>query len=424
MKTIHLAIPATALVIAVIWLGNQRRTISAVEQQNTAMRGRIEAARQAGPAAADRSVASRVAARVPGSGGKIDWKQIALRQAAMAAGSSSDMRAMMEVQQSLLHLSADELVAALGEIAAPGLAASERNPLEQMIVGILAQKDPQRLLEHYADRIGDDRDSLSWQFSHAFGQWALKQPMEAMAWMDQRLAEGRFVSKSLDGGNQNRVRFEAALVKTLLASGDPAAAEQRVAGLPEEQRHGLFGQGLFLTMKPGSEAALAGMVRRQLPEAQRIQTLASAAGQLVGRGGYAGVADFLGKIDAAPDERAAAVSQAVKTWIDRQPELKTSIAETRDWIVAQAPADAGRLTGEALGHMVDKQDYDSMAKLALQYQAESGSDDTLVSFLEQSASRQHPDQAAVLAQRISDPEKRARILKYLGVETATAKPAP
>jgi hypothetical protein len=402
MKTIHLAIPATALVIAVIWLGNQRRTISAVEQQNTAMRGRIETARQDGPAAADQSVASRVAARVPGTGGKIDWKQIALRQAAMAAGSSSDMRAMMEMQQTLLHLSADELVAALGEIAALGLAASERNPLEQMIVGILAKKDPQRLLEHYADRIGDDRDSLSWQFSHAFGQWALKQPMEAMAWMDQRLAEGRFVSKSLDGGNQNRVRFEAALVKTLLASGDPAAAEQRVAGLPEEQRHGLFGQGLFLTMKPGSEAALAGMVRRQLPEAQRIQTLAGAASQLVGRGGY-----------------------AVRTWIDRQPELKTSIAETRDWIVAQAPADAERLTGEALGHMAGYQDYDSMAKLALQYQAEGGSDDTLVAFLEQSASRQHPDQAAVLAQRISDPEKRARILKYLGVETATAgKPAP
>ena len=56
-------------------------------------------------------------------------------------------------------------------------------------------------------------------------------------------------------------------------------------------------------------------------------------------------------------------------------------------------------------------DFGEASELALHYQAASGNDDVLTSFLDGWPARQNKDQARVLAGKITDEKRREEILK-------------
>jgi hypothetical protein len=423
MKPTHLLPPVLALVAAGIWIGSQRRSISALELESEALRGRLEVARQdPATAATDPSVAgqrnSKSKALRPGS--KVDWKKMAATQAAMRSGGGGDLRAMVALQKTLLALSVEELLAAFDEIAALDLSDDAKRELEGTLIGLLANKDPQAALERFADRIAGSDGGLAWQLSNAFQSWSAKDTTAAAAWMDRQVKAGTFDNKRLDGQHDPRIRFEAGLIRSLAAR-DPAEAARRLASLPEDQRDEVFTNPFHFRIRPGTEKAVADLIRTQVAAEDRLSTLGRSSAPLV-KEGYGKVGEFLGAIDASPEERAAVVGEALRVRFKGE-EMTTSAEETRAWILAQAPADAERLSGEALAHLSEWLEFPEMAKEALKYQQASGNDDALVSFLKNA-----PDESRFeileLAEKISDPVKREEVTRrFLNNPNRTATPA-
>jgi hypothetical protein len=408
MKPTLLLPPLAALIIAGTWLGLQRQSIATLQLESAALGERIAAARTASPPAADPSFAARQRTNSLRSGSKVDWKKVAAAQIAMRSGQgASDMRAMVELQKTLRDLSPEELLAGLDEIAALDLSNDARRELESTLIGILAHKDPELVLERFADRIGGPNGTISWELASAFQSWSGQDATAATAWMDRQLAAGTFDSKSLDGRNDTRLRFEAGLIQNL-AESDPAAAARRLAALPEDQRAGVFRQGMFLRIKPGNGKAIADLIRTQLPENSRVHSLAEASRSLVDQGGFERVGDFLGEIDASAAERSAIVGQALLRQLDERNETPPEIEETRAWILAQAPADAERLTGVTLARMVGQRDFSEMAAEALKFQQSSGSDEALIAFLTHAPDYSRSE-ILELAEKISDPVKRNEV---------------
>ena len=423
MKPAHLLPPFLALVAAGIWIGSQRRAISALELESEALRGRLEVARQDHvTAAVDPFFAgqrnSKSKALRPGS--KVDWKKMAATQAAMKSGGDGDMRAMIALQKTLLAMSAEELLAGLDEIATLDLSDDAKRQLEGTLIGVLANKDPEAALERFADRIGGTDGGLTWQLSNAFQSWSAKDTTAAAAWMDRQVEAGTFDNKRLDGQHDPRIRFEAGLIQHLSAS-DPAEAARRLASLPLDQRDEVFTSSHF-RIQPGTELFVADQIRALVAPDERLATLGEVSAPLVGQG-YDKVGDFLVAIGADAKERAAVVSEALRARFKGQDEMTTSAEETRAWILAQAPADAERLSGEALAHLSEWLEFPEMAKEALKYQQASGNDDALVSFLKNA-----PDESRFeileLAEKISDPVKRDEVTRrFLNNPNRTATPA-
>lgn len=422
MKPVHLLAPLLALAVSAGWIGAQRRSIATLELESEALRGRLEAARPSAASATPApSLAARRQAQAARGGKKIDWRKIAATQAAMKSGGDGDMRAMVSLQKTLLALPTGELIAGLDEIAALDLSDTARRELEGMMIGILSNKDPQAALERFADRIGGTDGGLSWQLANAFQRWSAKDPAAAAAWMDAQVEAGTFENKRLDGQHDPRIRFEAGLIQNLAAS-DPAEAARRLALLPEDQRDEVFSSPFHFRIRPGTEKAVADLIRTQVAGEERLPTLGRSAAPLV-REGYDKVGEFLGAIEASAEERAAVVSEALRERFKGQDEMTTSPEETRAWILAQAPADAERLSGEALAHLSDWLEFPDMAQEALKYQRESGSDEALVAFLMKAPERNR-DGILELAGKIQDPAKRAEVeARFINNPNRTAQPA-
>lgn len=422
MKPIHFLPPFLALVAASWWIGSQRRSISTLELESEALLGRLEVARQ-DPATAtvDPSFAAQQKSKGSHPRSKVDWKKIAATQAAMKSGGDGDMRSMVALQKTLLALSAEELLAGLDELATLDLSDDAKRQLEGTLIGVLANKDPQAALERFADRIAGSDGGLTWQLSNAFQSWSAKDAKAAAAWMDAQVEAGTFENKRLDGQNDPRIRFEAGLIQNLAAS-DPAEAARRLASLPEDQRDEIFTSRFHFRIRPGTEKAVADLIRTQVAADDRLSTLGRSAAPLV-KEGYGKVGEFLGAIDASADERASVVSQALRERFKGQDQMTTNPAETREWILSQAPADAERLSGEALAHLSEWLEFPEMAKEALKYQQASGNDDALVAFLK-NAPESSRFEILELAGKISDPVKRAEVeARFINNPNRQAAPA-
>ena len=430
MKPAAFVPPLAALAVAAIWLGSQRRSLSALEEESTLLREHIEAARHAGENGGDASLAANLHRKKEGADKKIDWKDLAQKQMSGRNGNDiPNMRAMIELQKRMLEMSPEELSAALDEIAALDMPAEAKRQLEGMMFSFIAQQDAehaQLALEKFSGRLGED--SHSWQFASALSTWAKKDVAAASRWMDQQIAAGTFDSKSLDGKSGARLRLEGALVSRLIES-DPAAASARVAALPEDQRADIFQQGAFFNLKPGSEKTVAEMIRAQVPADQRVSTIANMTSAMVHQGGYEKVGSFMAEIDATAEEREAIVSSSMMNKVnsDRSQPAEQAVEEfetARAWALKEAPDSADRITGDSLGQMAMRKDYGQAAALAVKYGEQSGNDQVMITFLESSASRVNPDAALGLVDKIADETKREELRKQIeGYQEGRRQPA-
>lgn len=417
MKSVHLLVPVLALAVAGGWLGVQRASITTVRTETVALRERIGDWRRAGAPGGDSSLAARIARGKEAAAGGPDWRQVANRLAAAGGGGPDDMRAMMRLQKQLLEMSAEQLAAALDEVAALELPENVRLQLEGMLVGPLVEKDPQLVLERFGDRIGDDRGGLEWQLAQALRKLAGTDSAAALQWLDRQVAAGVFESKALDGRSGTRSRFEAALLAELIKD-DPAACGRRLDALPAEQRRDVFNHGMFFPAEPGSEVALAGLIRNHLPEGDRIGALSPTTNALVGRGGYQQVGEFLDRIDASPEERRGIAAEAAMTRLQTDlrgnPADRAAVDRMREWLATQAPAAVDRITGEALaGRWADRDRFEQAVRMVTELHAEAPGDDLLVSFLQSPPARAHADLALPLLERLADDARREEIRSRL-----------
>lgn len=316
-------------------------------------------------------------------------------------------------------MSREEMIAALDEIAALELSEKERQMLEDMIIPTLAGEDPVYVLERFGGRIVSDPDGAGYQLVSAMREWAEKDPTAAKAWFDGQIAAGNFESRTLDGKSEIRAQFEGALLDSLLPA-DPAAAAARLAALPEDQRREVLEQLSFSDLDPAAQASYAALVRDLIPADERAGSFAHIASQLVTEAGYDEVTKFLDGVQATPAERAAAAVQTAESRLELLAldggATRDSIDPLRDWLARQAPQTANAILGKSLAEAAQddgKFGFAEASKLALHYQQSGGGDDVLVAFLKSYAARSNLEEALQIADRISDPQRRAAIVDHL-----------
>jgi hypothetical protein len=418
LKPITFIAPIAALALAGTWLSTQRQSISSLEQQNNALRNSIAA--QSASTASDTQTDKTLSNKKESNNKQIDWKKIAaeFRNIRQHQG-MGDMRTTIRLQQQLQKLTKKELINAITEIATLDFPEETRNMLEMMLLGPLIEKDPELALNQFIDRIQDNDGALSWQLSLATQKWAKTDPTAASAWLDKQIAAGKFDSRSLDGKNQSRTHFEGTLIHALLSS-NPAEASRRLAAIPDDQRKDTLSQFSFQQLKDEDQPAFAKLVRDHLPTTDQSLTLARHASRIVSNGNFSKVTEFLDRIQATPTERTTCAVEAAESSIrsiSHQNKISRENLETmREWLNSQAPESTDHVTGKALANAIHgnhKLEFSEAAELALQYHESSNNDAVLSSFLEGWPARQNKEQARMIAEKISNPERREEILENL-----------
>jgi hypothetical protein len=412
MKMNPWLLPGVALLITGGWIVSGKRSAAVLEHEIDLLTERIHLVKTAGNDTSKAGAAGMESRK--DKDGKIDWKDLSKKITEMRGGGGmGDMRTMMRIQRLLLEMSAEELCDQFDEIASLDLDDMARKQLQGMILGALAEKDPKMVIERFGDQAADENSPGRWSVQMALGKWAEKEPAAAAAWLDRQIAAGKFDSKSLDGKNQERIRFEGVLVAQLLKA-DPAAASARVAGLPEDQREDFFQQGFFFQVTPESESSYAKLVRDSLPADKVGGVLAQTAGNLSQQGGYERVDGFIATAKATEEEKKVIVAKVMESKMINRGESKIKVEElekARAWGAAQSPGVVDKATGEALANTLwSGGDFKTAADLALQYSESSGNDEVLATFLKSSQVRHTSvDQALPLIEKIKDPALREEI---------------
>ncbi len=417
LKITHILPPFLALVLVGTWNLNQIRAISSKEKAGADLRLRISNALAMGQSVPDNGSRKKDDSV---SNGPIDWKQVPARITDVQnGGETSQLRAMIDLQQRLKKMTREELIAALDDVEGLDLSADDRSALLGMILESMIKLDPQYALARFVDDIESDSNGIGWQLASAFGQWAKTDRKGATAWFDQQIAAGKFESRTLDGRSEMRTKFESEEIAMLISS-DLDAASQRLLALPEDQRREVLEQLSFAELTPDQQRAYANLVRNLVPEDERAGSFANIASQLAEAGTYQSVSSFLDSVQATPDERAVSAKQAVTTHLEtlgQSGEInRQTVDEMRSWLDRQAPGQTDSITGKALAEAAQDGgdfDFEAAAQMVTDYQRTSGSDDVLISFLEGYSAHSNLEEAVHLADLIKDPQKRAAILKEL-----------
>ena len=425
MQTKSWVLPLIVLGLAGIWFMNQRQAISAVKNTNAKLQKNIAVARAANSGAAPVPIpaksTNRVRAEAPDgiqqANEPLDWKKIAAQCEAMQE--NYDAEGMARLEKRFEQMSVAELSAALENVATLGLSASSHRLLMDSLLMPLVAKDPEAALTGYMDFLGDNTFGMGGQLADVTKKWAEKDPARAAAWFAEQVAAGRFESKSIDGKNDIREKIEGALFGILLGS-DPAAAARSLGILDEEQRVQILEKYSTEAIKVEHHLAFVGVLRSQLSAQAQAKLLGKQGYEMARSSDYAQLTDFLQRISATPAERAAFASEAAMGKITSisfgQKVTRADIDAVRDWTRAQAPGASDAITGKAISDAIwngGKITFTEASELALQYHKASGNDDTLSAFLSSRSASLNREAARGLAAQISDPARRAEILKKL-----------
>ena len=420
LKIIHLIPPVASLVLIGAWNLSLSRSISGVESHNTALRGKISTSLASGNFSEPVRAAGRPGEAAAKSRQAVDWKHISANLvAAEEDDGNTEVRAMIDFQLRMAEMTRDELIAALDEIATLDLSDAERAALEEKILEFLVKKDPEYALDRFVDRIESEPDAIGWQLSTAMKEWAKKDLAAATAWFDRQIAAGKFESRTLDGNSEMRVQFESALLESLLGS-DVAAAGNRLAALPEDQRREVLENFSFSDLSPEEQKSYAALVRQLVPADEREGSFAHIAEQLVDENGYAKVSGFLDSVNATAEERVAAAKQVAESLLANLASdgkvTQGEIDSLRIWLGSQALGQTDSITGKALAEAAQNGEafgFTEASQLALHYQKTSGSDDVLIAFLQSYSAHSNLEEARELANMISDEKRRAAVLNAL-----------
>jgi hypothetical protein len=410
--------PAIALILIGAWVFPQHRSMGVLETECVRLQSTITAAESHSTTRPDPLEKRRKI---------IEWTKLGnLFQSNPMRGSASftigampDSREAMRFRQRMDAMSTAELIVALDEIAALDLPPRVRENLEWTLLDAMARNDPAAALGQLESR-GLMKSSLyQYLISSTLQAWAQKDTASAAQWFDRQIAAGTFDSKALNGVSSSRHSLESAFIRILLGS-SPEAAARRLAALPEDQRGDVMHMYDMSSVPEEIHEEHAALIRAQVPEKDQAETIASQMTNLVKRGDYSAATDYLDRIAATPAERAASVMKAIWDMYPINPDSSKLSREDfdalREWVGSQSPESVDKATAEALGKGANgdhKIAFATAADLAVEYSAQSGSDEVLAGFLTSNAARRNKAVARDLAAKITDETRRAEILNFL-----------
>ncbi|MES2921483.1 MAG: hypothetical protein V4819_08050 [Verrucomicrobiota bacterium] len=405
-----------AVFIAAAWLLiSQSRAISSVRERISLVRQQISASagNDSPPSLPDESSATRN--RTSGKS-SVNWLRIAKITGEQGGGIFAKQE-MLRAKARIREMGKDELLTTLSEIKTLGLDIRSRGQIEGLLIAALGKEDPAAALS-YLIVPGNDHAGIGGNLmTNILRDWTRRDMPGALAWFDGQIAAGNFETRSHDGINFRRARFEAALLANLMNT-DPAAAAQRLSGYSVANRASIF-QNICASGNAANENELAARVllaREALPASGQATVIASSIARFAGQGDYEGIDRFLGRIAATPEERASSIAATGNkrfTNLCRDDKLTTGeIDSFRKWAFSYEPAKVDDITGRALASVAEY--HEAKAKeLLLHYQETSGSDDVVLGFLDSWPFWGNEAKARVLAAKIKDPERRDKFLKTL-----------
>ena len=412
MKAYHAIAPAIAVIAGGLWINHQENTLTELEEKTHLVRERIQYFDTEFASSGDGEGKARDEFTLPD--GSLDWEVIAeLFAAAMKGnGMPTDMKTFMRLQAKLMELDESGIEEALAKIAALDLPKEISAQVRQSLIQILAQKNPGKALDLMGDIATTGEGSLHWAQQNAFKQFATENPGGALAWLDRQVKEGKFVSKALDPTENPRLRFESALLGSLLKS-DPAAVKTRLATFSEQERKQLFSDSHQWRQDGKMPAEFLELARENLDPDFATLTIANAWSN--GRDDkFESVTEALKTNPFSDEERSAIVTNSVQNFV-RSNSGEDNYQAAYEWAREQAPETAGSAVADALLNSRGTKSIDERFQESIQL-AEKYSDPSIVS---EFARQYNPESPFGGSGTIQDPalaEKMAELRNSLPTE--------
>jgi RNA polymerase sigma factor (sigma-70 family) len=391
-KGTSVMVPAAAMLAGGIWLAMQFETIAELEANQV----------QSPPA--------RVADPLPRLGERranptptaldarpVDWAEVARQLKASRPWEPVNPKARLELRFTEMDLA--RLETALDEIAAAGLPEEDQELLERRICEELGgpKGGPWKVMERFVGSFNEG--SWKWTLGPYFHRWIQQQPDAAIDWL----------AKHVDRMDRLEFGFLDTSLHPLLAT-SPETAGRLLEAIPPERRLESLRSLENDEFSAAQQIAWAEMVRRHLPEKDRLKAIGWPIGNWSDGDGspmeLPEVSNYLERIRAGRAEREACILQAAEERMhrvanDSGKSLLDSASGFREWVGGLEPALVDRATGVLFsGRMGISADAE---ELLSSYHEKSGNDELLIPFLEQTDAGH--DQAPVarrLAARLGD----------------------
>jgi hypothetical protein len=333
-----------------------------------------------------------------------------------------DFKAMVKLQAAFDGMTVQDIGALLAEANGANLENAKKIHIENQLLEAMAEMDPKLALEA-GDilLVSSDQDSGMRRFHlrGAFEKWAAKSSSEAAAWLDAKIASGQLDSKSLTGGNQERIHYESALIARQMQE-NPDLAQKRVGELTAEERKSVFQQTWGFPITPEGRQQYVSLVRSALAPEQQVDALRNYASQLSTRGKLEDVSEFLTLATPSEEESRAIVGQAAADNLQRKVAGEKSAEELtsdaavkwRDWVVKSAPNDASAIIGKSIGEMHGLKATAEQLETAFQKLSPPGTADAVkVAYLQ--GTIRNATMARQVAESITDAGLREQAIKNL-----------
>ena len=319
--------------------------------------------------------------------------------------------AAMRLRQLLVEMNEDELTAAYQEMNALPLSPKNRWELEDVMLYYLESKNPEFAFSQHIARF-EKNDQLTDGIGR-FDEWLNRDPAAATAWYEGEVAKGTF-DKTLDGKSSLRLPFEAAYVRSLLAS-DPAAAESKMNAISPEQRKELF--ATYFKYPQGDPKPLVDLIRKTMPKEEQAELVIT---QIHVLRDTDKVLERLAIINATQEERSLLLQKLASKYLNSDKLDNALLKQYRDWSLAVDPSSSDRSAGLAFAQYTENrqtpQDYEYLTKLAIEFHGLGAGDDFIIGLVEGSGTSRTPlplENARTLAMKISDQTRRNQILEKL-----------
>jgi RNA polymerase sigma factor (sigma-70 family) len=383
-------VPTFILLAGGLFLASQFHAIASLESAQARLHRAVHATPQ--QAANANSATPTALDRVP-----VDWLEIARLLRENESFQWFKPHPWLDIRVS--SLSADELQAALGQIAGARLPTDDRSLLQLHLGDALAEISPRLALDQLLPHFGEDR--LHWKLGDFFNQWMARNPDEAIDW----LARNAHRIGDLSFG------FIETVLHPLLTS-SPETAGRLIGAIPVERRLESMRSLENDELSPAQQTAWARVTRQHLPEAEALKAITwPILNWSDGDGAPMPLPDvtaYLESIDASPPERKACIIAASQEFPDlRSNPSATALDPLREWVREVEPSLVPQATGAALAAAASFRETE-INQLALDFHARDRDDAILLPLIE--AFDDQPDLARQLAPHLIDDTLRQKFL--------------
>lgn len=398
----------------------QQRSAATLEAENSNLSQRI-AAWEKRDNAGDEETKSGPIAKAFGKSGPSGMTNLAAILRGARSGNPVQVRDLLLLENHWRSLEAATLEAMIADARAADLSGEDRDAILDKLLEALVEKDPARAFavieEGFAGKTPREIQQQLSKRSGLFEKWIQRDGPQALAWLDRQIAAGLFDSRSLAGTSNVRQEYESLIYQktkdgTRIASLDPldrlpTLQSWRLRDLPLEDQIVLAKVARTSGLKPSEVAEVMKPFLNKAMES----------------GDLAGADAFFEQINPTPEElprlSEAAAGQAMFSLGKRADQLTgEEVPAIRSWLAdksSEGDAYIGSMIGKGFSNGWDAgQIYATMDRL----QKDQPSDDLLYRFMLDATQEDHkqkldPVIALDFANRITDPQKRADVLRTI-----------